>query len=337
LAKAYSTLGWDVVVGASNFFLCTGKFELVHYLWPEEYSKWVPPDEVALLHIISHLDYWLRQSRPIITVNNLYPHGYEGNESFQLLYDAFYARSRAIVHHSKTSHQLVCSNFKSAISKPHFFASECAYHDLRRGTFDRSRARAELGLMDEDFVVLVFGALRFWDEVRLLMKGFSTAKVARKRLILATRYNERKPIGRVKRRLRNWRFGCWLVTQGAIRVNDYIPDEEIERYFEAADVTLVLRIKDLGSGIIGMGMTFGKLILAPDHDAFPEYLGNTENVFYKSGDYSSLAMAIERAAQVDYSRIGGDNLDIAKSWTAEGIAKTCLKAAGFEPYRSEVA
>ena len=40
---------------------------------------------------------------------------------------------------------------------------------------DRAACRREFGFADDEFVVLVFGLLRSWDEVRLVRKAFDRA------------------------------------------------------------------------------------------------------------------------------------------------------------------
>src|SRR5207245_397622 len=174
------------------------------------------------------------------------------------LYDLFYQRCRGIVHHSLNSKAMVLREFPGARGKTNLLTTCCSYPTLRRLGIDRSRVRHELRLAPDDFVLLVFGALQLWDELQLLMRGFGRARVARKRLLLVARYEDRAPIGRMLRRARLLRWNTWLRWHQAVAIKTYIPDEEVHRYFEAANAVIVPRLLDLSSGVIGMGMTFGK-------------------------------------------------------------------------------
>src|SRR5438128_1662611 len=82
LVRAYARAGHEVVVGALNFFVREARFHVVHYLWPEEFSGWRPPDDETLHRIRAAAEYWAENADTVMTVNNLWPHCYEGNEWF---------------------------------------------------------------------------------------------------------------------------------------------------------------------------------------------------------------------------------------------------------------
>ena len=326
LAKAYAKAGHEVVVGAFNFFLRKARYDFVHYLWPEEFSGWRPPDDRTLDRVRKSADWWAENAETVMTVNNLYPHCHEGDKRFAQLYDVFYERTAAIVHHSNASRTQVLQHFPAASRKPNLVATACSYLDLVRRDFDRAKLRWELGIAEKEFVILVFGALRMWPEVELIIRGFDYARVAGKRLLVVARYGERTQVNAWLRRYRQIRWSLWLKKTRAAVVNKYVPDEEIYRYFESADAVIIPRLRDLSSGVVGMTFSFGKLLIAPNHGAFPEYLAGTENLLYDSGDALSLAHALEKASALDRERIGAHNRSVADKWSWDGVVETCLDA-----------
>src|ERR1700730_7793441 len=78
-AEAYARAGCDVVTGLYNFELRTGRFDLVHYQWPEELCGWMPPSGESLRRICTVADWWQSHSTTILTVNNLLPHRQGGH------------------------------------------------------------------------------------------------------------------------------------------------------------------------------------------------------------------------------------------------------------------
>jgi len=74
LAKSYYKLGYEPTVGSMNFHLCLGSYDIVHFLWPEEFSLWCPPDERKINDVKKKLEWWRERSRLIISVQNFYPH-----------------------------------------------------------------------------------------------------------------------------------------------------------------------------------------------------------------------------------------------------------------------
>jgi glycosyltransferase involved in cell wall biosynthesis len=143
---------------------------------------------------------------------------------------------------------------------------------------------------------------------------------------MAARYRERQPCPAWVRRYRRWSWSAWLKRQRAAEVHGYLPDDEVHWLFDAADAVIVPRLKDLSSGIPSLAMTFGKLVIAPRHGAFPDYLAGSPNLLYESGDCASLARAIETAATLDRDAIGRENRRIADGWNWDKIVVDCLEA-----------
>src|ERR1051326_371229 len=75
----YRRLGFDVTTGTYNFELEACHPDVVHFQWPEELTGWKLPTSAQIDDITRRLDRWARRSRLIISVNNLYPHGQQGN------------------------------------------------------------------------------------------------------------------------------------------------------------------------------------------------------------------------------------------------------------------
>ena len=108
-------------------------------------------------------------------------------------------------------------------------------------------------------------------------------------------------------------------------IEGYVHDDDVHRYFNACDAVVIPRLTDLSSGLVGMGLTFGRLVIAPDHGAFGEYLAGTDNLLYCSGDPKSLATAIERASVVDRAQIESSNREFSKRWPWSKIAGEVLE------------
>ena len=171
---------------------------------------------------------------------------------------------------------------------------------------------------------LVVGTLRYWDEARLLQRAFGLARVPRKRLIMAARVEVSST--RWKRLLRAKWWSAWLRSTGAVRFKNYLPDDELAHLLDAADAVIVVRQNSLGSGIPFLAMTFGRMVIAPDAGAMPEYVSGAANLLYDPVSAESLAKAMEEAAVADREEIGKQNRQIAAGWDWDRLVKTCLAA-----------
>src|SRR5262245_53894763 len=102
-AAEYRKQGFDATAGRINFKLETGNFDILHLLWPEEFTDWSVPTTAQVDAVVVRLERWAKRSRLIISVNNLYPHRNGQHPLFHRLYTEFYARAEVIHHFSKAS------------------------------------------------------------------------------------------------------------------------------------------------------------------------------------------------------------------------------------------
>jgi glycosyltransferase involved in cell wall biosynthesis len=268
--------------------------------------------------------WWERHCPTIATVSNFYPHGFEGNAEFKKLFSAYYRHCSLVLHFSPILMRKVRDEFPGAQHDRHLLVNPLNYADLLKVQKSRGPCRKDFGFSEQDFVVLVIGALRSWEEICLISGAFSKCKVAEKRLLMAGRY---EPSGSTfQRRWKQIRWRFWLWRAAAIASKGYIPDEEMYRYLDTADVVIVPRLLDLASGIPALAMTFGTMVIAPSQGAYPDYLAGTENLLYEPGSSSSLAAALEKAARMDRGPIIQRNREVAGQWTGDKIVSDSMKA-----------
>jgi glycosyltransferase involved in cell wall biosynthesis len=186
-------------------------------------------------------------------------------------------------------------------------------------------AKKRLGLRDDEKAILFFGRITPYKGLEYLVDAFKQilARRADYRLIIAGRPAIESA-------------GYWANVQESIREEmqrgqvlvraDFIPDEETEVYFKAADV-LVLPYRDIyQSGVLFLGHSFGLPVLAADVGSLSDEIveGKTGYVF-KSEDSIDLKRAIERyfSSQL-YENLNGlrpeirDNAILEHSWDVVG-------------------
>lgn len=324
LVKSYNNLGYEATVGSMNFHLCVGSYDIVNIIWPEYLCSSFPPSDDEINDIEKKLQWWRQRSRIIITVENFYPHAYEHHHAYKKLYYLFYSASSGIIHHSKTSVEWVCKEFPVAATKPNIVTTPLNYPSIVRDEFDRNALRSDFDLKEDDFVILAFGRLRKWREAHLVLKAYSKTNIIGKRLLLGCRF---KPLrtSMLFQKFQKILWYSWIKIHQIPHSNGLIPDDDVYKYFGASDVVIIPRINDLNSGILCLGMAFGKIIIASETGSNPDNLEGTENLLYKPGDAKSLASALEKAAVLDRERIGQKNREIAKTWGTDNLARECIK------------
>ena len=208
LVEGYRSLGWDVTVGAAHFRIRSPRYHVVHYQWPEEYSGWQVPTEQQIAEIEEHLRWWSSRATNVFTVHNLYPHSGVRDPASHKLYSCFYHHCHVISHFSHTSHRLVLKEFTASRGQHHVIHCPASNHVALANQKQRGSRRADMGIEDDEFVILMIGRIRFWREVELIQRAFDLARVPKKRLLMAGKLVVSGPQWR--RRLLELRWNRWL-------------------------------------------------------------------------------------------------------------------------------
>jgi glycosyltransferase involved in cell wall biosynthesis len=327
LIEAYRHLGWDIAVGAANFRILASHYDIVHHQWPEEYSGWQVPTEQQLVEIEEQLCWWSARATNIFTVHNLYPHYGIGDPACHELYSSFYRHCNLISHFSQTSQRMVLEEFPAARRAQHIVHCPASNAVALATQKQRGSRRMEMGIGEDEFVILMIGRIRSWSEVELIRRAFDRARVPKKRLLMAGKFALIAPPWR--KRLLNLRWNWWLRTRQAVVDTRYVPENELSRFLDSSDVAIVPRFGGLNSGILFLAMTFGRMVIAPNCGAYPEQLEGSRNLLFEPGDAASLASMLEQAASVDTNDIGRENEAIAAKWSWRDICRACLDASGI--------
>jgi glycosyltransferase involved in cell wall biosynthesis len=155
-----------------------------------------------------------------------------------------------------------------------------------------AEAKRRLGIGASERAVLCFGGIKPYKGIEFLLAAFQQLLTREKnyRLIVA---------GEPKKRSEDYLAGIRETierdfSRGEVLLKaQFIPDEEIELYFKAADV-LVLPYKEIfQSGVLFLAYSFGLPVVATDVGSFREDVTEGSTGFLcKAGDPSDMANAI---------------------------------------------
>ncbi|AKH98002.1 glycosyltransferase family 4 protein [Halanaeroarchaeum sulfurireducens] len=134
---------------------------------------------------------------------------------------------------------------------------------------DRTMARKELDLQDDERVYLTFGVIRPYKGVADLVRAFEGVDG---RLIVAGN----PKYGKLERELKTLTAG-----RDDVRLDlGYVPDESVPTYFAAADLA-VFPYRDIyNSGSVILAMSLGRPVVAPSKGSIPSVLPSG-NVVYE--------------------------------------------------------
>lgn len=326
LAAAYAQRGWDAVVGMANFELMSSKFDLVHFQWPEEFSGWNPPDDTQLAQIISRIEDWSQRSRLLMTVHNLLPHRQAEHPQYRRLYEAFYQRIPLLAHFTEASREAVVREFPAVAQTNQIITGYFNLDALVPDQRDLDSARKSFRFERDDFVVLVFGGLREWEEVELVRDGFDACRTKRKRLLMCGRFHEGG--SRWQQRWHELTWGRWLRSRDARVIKSFIPDADVHRVVDAADAVIVPRIRSMNSGIPALAVSFGKTAVAPRCGSYPELFAGTQHPIYTPGNAEDLAASLDWASELNRSAIEAECARLRELWNWQTIIDRIVTAVG---------
>jgi D-inositol-3-phosphate glycosyltransferase len=154
-----------------------------------------------------------------------------------------------------------------------------------------AQARARLGLAASDKVILFFGCITPYKGLEYLVAAFAAVArdCARYRLIIA---------GKPKRSDGYWRRVEEAIARSDFRDRiiqriEYVPDEETEVYFKAADLLALPYTHVFQSGVLFLGYNFGLPVIAADVGSLREEIIEGETGFaFRATNEGDLARVI---------------------------------------------
>ena len=269
--------------------------------------RYVASAQPKLLHILwnSKLEYFDRTlfmvyckilgKRIVLTVHNVNRGKRDATDSWlnRLTLRIQYGLADHIFVHTAKMRQELAEDFgvaAEAITKIPFPLNIAVPHT----SLDSSEAKRRLGIQPADKTVLFFGRIAPYKGLECLLEAFQTLLPVHPdyRLIVAGEPMPGYDVYMSKVRDLIHKPG---VNPQIVDRLEFIPDEDTELYFKAADV-VVLPYKDIfQSGVLFLGYSFGLPAIAANVGSFQEDIIEAATGFlYRPGDVSSLAFTIEK-------------------------------------------
>lgn len=155
-------------------------------------------------------------------------------------------------------------------------------------------ARQRLGLSNTDRVILFFGMIGPYKGLEFLVQAFQSVsrQNAEYRLLIAGQYKEeceayRKTVTKL--------IDGHVSRDRIVQKIEFVPDEETELYFKAADVLVLPYTYVCQSGVLFLGYSFGLPVIATDVGSLREEVVESRTGFVcKPCDAADLAGAIQK-------------------------------------------
>ncbi len=319
LIEAQRALGHEVIQGGGGgYFLRTAlrewQSDTIHFHWLHPYL--LRPSRTA--SIVRSLRFLcevavlrVKGTKIVWTIHNLSNHAglHPGIEqAFSTLFARF--TDRCFVH-SHDAASAAIKRFHLPVHKvtviPH--GHYIGQYPNSAGTVE---SRRKLGLPLNKNIFLFFGRIEQYKGVFELIDAFVQLK-SDSHLVIAGKSPTQSLINTLNQR---------AASHPNIHIYPArIPDDDIQIYFNAADVVIFPFRKILTSGSLVLAMSFGKAIIAPDFPSLKEIVPPLGALWFHPGGNPSLIQAMQEALTINLAVAGAANLEHAKSWDWLNIAK----------------
>lgn len=177
----------------------------------------------------------------------------------------------------------------------------------------KAAARTELAIAEEDFVYLFFGLIRPYKGVTELLHAFGALNSPNSTLWIVGNPTD-DALELELRRLTD-------EIDDVQTVFEFIPEDRIQYYMNAADVLVLPYRTILNSGSAHLGLSFGCPIVAPSIGCLPATITADGGVLYDPDDPDGLKDALAAVrAEPSLDAIGRSNLERARenTWESTG-------------------
>lgn len=328
LARELEALGVEVTTANSAVRLPRRllrgpeRIDVLHLHWlPRAARGWRAGLRVA--RFLATLRYVkLHGVRIVWTVHNLVSHESESPAAELRMVRGVAAVADRIIVHGATALDELASHCGPACRDRCTVIEHGNYLEAYPNEVGREAARASLGLEGSGPVLLFLGLIRPYKGVDLLLEAFEGLGGAGAdggaRLVVAGKPIDAALEEDLRRR---------LPADGSVTfVPELVPDEDLQRYFGAADAVVFPYRRVLTSGAVVLAMSFGRACVAPRLGCIPDVLDDGGAVLYDPEDPGGLRGALERVTGggVDLASLGAANLERARVWSWDSVAAATL-------------
>jgi len=323
---AYERLGWDVRSGSDQFWNDCPDVSILHVHWPEALYRWAsrkPVDQAAQETIARFIALRSVGVKIVWTVHNLAPHEYMDDPVDQGVYSALAQLADVIAHHCPYSVEALHKRYGAPAHAIEVIIPHGHYFGYPRG-IGRTKARKRLSLAEDEVVFLSFGIIRAYKGLNFILEAFDKTPVKRKRLLIAGRF---QPAHRRKSVAERWFLTRLRYMTPRVSLHlGVVPIADVQVFLDASDVVVLGHSRGLNSGLVPLGMTFGKVVVGPDIGCIAWTLRQGANLVYTPGDVNAFASAMAAAVQKSTVPARELNVEVARSWDWDLGAKTILEA-----------
>ncbi|RDB03749.1 glycosyltransferase [Runella aurantiaca] len=309
------TVGKKYTLGSTFQALKTHHPEVLYYDWVHSFIigksllwSWIK----SLVFIAEIL--WaksIQRVRIVHTLHNLQNHAGIWLGLEKRVYRFFLRRCDSIRVYSETTKQQAIRRFGL---KPEVVSviQDLPYHTYYPNESTQAESREKLGVNREVFVFLFFGEIKPYKGLHQLLKAYSALDSSNTCLVIAGKSYDDDYWESLLAESNNQPTIHWH--------HRFIEDEDVQYFFNAADVVVLPFVRIDHSGTIDLAMSFGKPIITLRTEGTLRLLGHQSELLFDNTFYP-LTERLKISQKIDLSAIGKQNFEIADTTNYRDIVR----------------
>ena len=270
----------------------TDNLDVVHLHWPHGLylqEPWQFPLVLATLWF-----YYLLKNNLVWTVHELDFYETRFRLPDRIIRRFLLNHCRALFVHAKSSEDELWQRF--GVRGKTVLTYHPSYAGFYEDNVTREEARKRLGLPADKKVFLFFGQVKPYKGVEDLIEAFRKVEDSESILLVVGNPQNR----RIKRSIE-----ALAAPDTRIRTDlRYIPNEDVQVFFNAADIVVFPFRRTHTSGSIMLALTYGKPLIAPAIASIPEYVDESMAVLFDPDSGQGLEKALRTVQSRDLAAMG---------------------------------
>lgn len=293
------------------------RFDIFHIHWPESiFNVSLPISAIykALSVILFIIFLKLRGIKIVWTVHNIESHDKRHIKIEKIFWKVFIKFLDGFICLSNAGRNLVIQKYPELKKIPSKVILHGHYKNVYKNEISKKKSRKILGINDDDFLLLFFGSIRAYKNILHLIDVVLNIEDQKIKLIIAG-----KPESEI---LKDHIISKCKNSDKITTLLDYMPDDEIQIFFNASDLVTLPFTEILNSGSAILALSFDRPILVPKIGAMMDLKNYFEPgwVYLYDGEFTKeVLLNCLQNLNNDRAKIDMNNL----SW--EKISKETLK------------
>jgi len=244
-------------------------------------------------------------------MHNILPHGYTKKDVNESRW--FFEKVDGLIVHNIGDIARAQDTYGTRVEKLFLVVPHGNFNESYENVVPQQEARKRLGLPQRDRIILCFGFIRKNRGYEYLISAVRDMKATT--VIVAGKLHDQD----VHKSLQHHQK-----TMPHLRLFvQWIPDAEIQLYFNASDVVVLPYTDITTSGVIPLAYAFARPVVTTEIGGIRDIVTPTTGVLVPPGDAEALKSGIEKIFNMDYKQMGKDAQNFAMrafSWD-ENIIK----------------